>query len=50
LLCRPSLLGLDFCGGCEIHAEIMAARNRGAGVLLVSDDLDELVELSIVFL
>jgi ABC-type uncharacterized transport system ATPase subunit len=30
----------------QIHAEIMAARNRGAAVLLVSEDLDELLELS----
>ena len=30
----------------EIHAEIMAARNRGAAVLLVSEDLDELLELA----
>ena len=30
----------------EIHAEIMEARNRGAAVLLVSEDLDELLELA----
>jgi simple sugar transport system ATP-binding protein len=30
----------------QIHAEIMAARNRGAAVLLVSEDLDELLEMS----
>ena len=30
----------------QIHAEIIAVRNRGAAVLLVSEDLDELLELS----
>src|SRR6201986_5020597 len=38
--------GLDFAAVAQIHAEIMAARNRGAAVLLVSEDLDELLELS----
>ncbi|MEM8951521.1 MAG: ABC transporter ATP-binding protein, partial [Pseudomonadota bacterium] len=28
------------------RAQIMAARNQGAAVLLVSEDLDELLELS----
>ena len=30
----------------QIHAEIIAVRNRGAAVLLVSEDLDELLELA----
>jgi simple sugar transport system ATP-binding protein len=38
--------GLDFAAVAQIHAEIMAARNRGAAVFLVSEDLDELLELS----
>src|ERR1700687_1231144 len=38
--------GLDFAALAQIHAEIRAARNRGAAVLLVSEDLDELLELS----
>src|SRR5258708_3697876 len=37
---------LDFAAVAQIHAEIMAARNRGAAVLLVSEDLDEFLELS----
>jgi simple sugar transport system ATP-binding protein len=37
---------LDFAAVAQIHAEIMAARNRGAAVLLVSEDLDELLELA----
>jgi general nucleoside transport system ATP-binding protein len=38
--------GLDFAAVAQIRAEIMAARNRGAAVLLVSEDLDELLELA----
>jgi simple sugar transport system ATP-binding protein len=38
--------GLDFAAVAQIHAEILAARNRGAAVLLVSEDLDELLELA----
>jgi simple sugar transport system ATP-binding protein len=38
--------GLDFAAVAQIHAEIMAVRNRGAAVILVSEDLDELLELA----
>jgi general nucleoside transport system ATP-binding protein len=38
--------GLDFAAVAQIHAGIMAVRNRGAAVLLVSEDLDELLELA----
>jgi len=38
--------GLDFAAIAQIHAEIMAVRNRGTAVLLVSEDLDELLELA----
>jgi len=38
--------GLDFSAVAEILARIMRARNQGAGVLLISEDLDELLELS----
>ena len=38
--------GLDFAATAQIHAELMAVRNRGAAVLLVSEDLDELLELA----
>ena len=30
----------------QIHAEIIAVRNAGAAVLLVSEDLDELLEIA----
>jgi simple sugar transport system ATP-binding protein len=38
--------GLDFAAVAEIRARIMAARNGGAAVLLMSEDLDEVMELS----
>ena len=38
--------GLDFAAVAQIRAEIMTARNKGAAVLLVSSDLDELFELA----
>lgn len=38
--------GLDFTAVTEIHARIMAARNAGAAVLLVSEDLDEILEMA----
>ncbi len=38
--------GLDFGAVAEIRARIMAARNAGAAVLLVSEDLDEILELA----
>ncbi|TVQ31160.1 MAG: ABC transporter ATP-binding protein [Geminicoccaceae bacterium] len=38
--------GLDFASVAEIRAQIMDARNRGAAVLLVSEDLDEILELA----
>lgn len=38
--------GLDFVSVAEIRAQIVAARNNGAAVLLVSEDLDEVLELS----
>ena len=38
--------GLDFTAVAEIRARIMAARNGGAAVLLMSEDLDEVIELA----
>ncbi len=38
--------GLDFASVAEIRAQIMEQRNRGAAVLLVSEDLDEILELA----
>ena len=38
--------GLDFASVADIRAQIVEQRNRGAAVLLVSEDLDEILELS----
>ncbi|WP_455222670.1 ABC transporter ATP-binding protein [Kaarinaea lacus] len=38
--------GLDFGAVAEVRKRIMQARNDGAAVLLVSEDLDEILELS----
>lgn len=38
--------GLDFQAVSDIRARIMEARNRGVAVLLISEDLDEILELS----
>jgi general nucleoside transport system ATP-binding protein len=38
--------GLDFAAAGEIRAQIMDARNQGAAVLFISEDLDELIQLS----
>jgi ABC-type uncharacterized transport system ATPase subunit len=46
LVAANPVFGLDFAAVADIHAQIMAARNRGAAVLLVSEDLDELLELA----
>ncbi|MGH7302027.1 MAG: ATP-binding cassette domain-containing protein, partial [Candidatus Rokuibacteriota bacterium] len=46
LIAANPVLGLDFAAVAEIHDRILAARDAGAAVLLVSEDLDELLELS----
>ena len=38
--------GLDFTAVAEIRARIMAARNSGTAVLLMSEDLDEILEMA----
>lgn len=46
LIVANPCFGLDLAAAAEIRAQIMAARNRGAAVLLVSEDLDELLALA----
>jgi simple sugar transport system ATP-binding protein len=46
LIAVNPVFGLDFAAVAEIHARIVQVRARGAAVLLVSEDLDELLELS----
>ena len=46
LLVSNPVFGLDFAAVADIHSRLIAARNRGAAVLLVSEDLDELLALA----
>jgi simple sugar transport system ATP-binding protein len=46
LVVANPVFGLDMAAVAEIHAQLMEARNRGCAILLVSEDLDELLELS----
>ena len=46
LIVANPCFGLDFASVAEIRSQIMDQRNRGAAVLLVSEDLDEILELS----
>jgi simple sugar transport system ATP-binding protein len=46
LIVANPCFGLDFAAVAEIRSQIMRARNGGTAVLLVSEDLDELFELS----
>ena len=46
LVAQNPCLGLDFAATREIRSRILEARNRGAAVLLLSEDLDELLELA----
>jgi len=46
LVAANPCFGLDFEAAADIRAQIVEARNRGAAVLLVSEDLDEVFELS----
>ena len=46
LIVANPCLGLDVKAVAEVRARIMAARNAGTAVLLVSEDLDEILELA----
>jgi ABC-type uncharacterized transport system ATPase subunit len=46
LIVANPCFGLDFASVSEIRSQIMEQRNRGAAVLLVSEDLDEILELA----
>ncbi|MAS04340.1 MAG: ABC transporter ATP-binding protein [Ahrensia sp.] len=46
LIVANPCFGLDFASVAEIRAQIIDQRNNGAAVLLVSEDLDEILELS----
>jgi len=46
LIVANPVFGLDFAAVRDIHARLRATRDRGAAVLLISEDLDELLALS----
>jgi len=46
LIVANPCFGLDFASVADIRSQIIEARNRGAAVLLVSEDLDEILELA----
>jgi simple sugar transport system ATP-binding protein len=46
LIASNPVFGLDFAAVSEIHQRIVQVRNQNGAVLLVSEDLDELLELS----
>lgn len=46
LIAANPCFGLDFTAVAEIRTRIIAARNAGAAVLLISEDLDEIMELA----
>src|SRR5450432_1351180 len=46
LVAQNPCFGLDFEAAADIRAQMIEARNRGAAVLLISEDLDEVLEVS----
>ena len=46
LVAANPCFGLDFAATSVIRSQLMQVRNRGAAILLVSEDLDELFELA----
>jgi simple sugar transport system ATP-binding protein len=46
VLANQPTRGLDVGAAAEVHRRLLDARGRGAGVLLISEDLDELFALS----
>jgi ABC-type uncharacterized transport system ATPase subunit len=46
LIVSNPVFGLDFAAVAETYSRIMAARNAGTAVLLISEDLDELLTLA----
>ncbi|WPB57714.1 ABC transporter ATP-binding protein [Xylophilus sp. GOD-11R] len=46
LIAANPVFGLDFAAVAEIHSRLLGVRERGGAVLLISEDLDELLELA----
>jgi simple sugar transport system ATP-binding protein len=43
--CQPTQ-GLDVGAASYVHEQLLAARSRGGGIILISEDLEELMALS----
>ena len=46
MLANQPTRGLDIGATAEVHRRLLEARERGVGVVLISEDLDELLALS----
>ena len=46
ILANQPVRGLDIGAVNYVHSQLLAARDRGAAILLVSEDLDEIMALS----
>ena len=46
VLANQPVRGLDIGAVNYVHSQLLAARDRGAAVLLISEDLDEIMRLS----
>jgi simple sugar transport system ATP-binding protein len=46
LIVQNPCFGLDFAATADIRSQLVSARNSGTAVLLVSEDLDEILELA----
>jgi simple sugar transport system ATP-binding protein len=46
LIVSNPCFGLDFAAVAAIHDRLVEARNRGVAIMLISEDLDEIMELS----
>ncbi|PRY24454.1 nucleoside ABC transporter ATP-binding protein [Aliiruegeria haliotis] len=46
ILANQPTRGLDFRAAAEVSRRLIAARDRGAGVILISEDLDEVLSLA----
>jgi ABC-type uncharacterized transport system ATPase subunit len=46
ILANQPTRGLDLGAASDVERRLLDARNRGAGVILISEDLDEILRLS----
>ena len=46
ILANQPTRGLDFRAAAEVSRRLIAARDRGAGIILISEDLDEVLSLA----